>query len=715
MQKILINLCHTTLACWLVCVVQAQAPQKQLKVQVNHSASITAVAMSPDGIKILSGAENHIIHLREARSGHMIANISAHNGRINALAFAPDGKYFASASDDHLCILWNADNGTEIRRLKGHRNEVKTVAFAPNGQTLLTGSADGTAILWEVNTGKKLHTITGKYRVNSVAFSPDGKRFLVGFANGEAAYWDYTNKKRIKTISTKERLFYLAFSPDGKQFMAAERGQGMFNQGYLNLWDIESGKAVQSFSQRYSVYSKQTYYLYSAAFSPDGTQVLTCTANERGQPMNDFVVWDVKTGKKRMIYQEEAKQGIGFEALGFSANGKFIIAGSGDAVVRIIWAANGATLQAFRGAYTDKNSISKGVNAVDVSADGSKILAASWDNKIRYWQPSRKGTAIKVLKGHVFDVFAARFSPDGNQILSGGFDNQIRLWGLENNQLIKAGKEHLKDVNAVAFSPDGKKMLSGSNDRRVKLWIVDDSLGISKDTYYQASDYVVSVSFSPDGKHFLYAAANGEIYIHNAENGQIVNTIKDRSNGLQVPLYSAVYSPNGKQVASSSSRSLKIWDAATGKLKHAIELKSSAKELTYAKTGNWCAAITYPNIIQLWENGKDSLAFHRKLYVKDSDISSLVFSADGSKLLASCTDNTIRIWQTNSGQLLGTLYASLDGEVTWLVVTPDGKYDGNQPGLEYLNYVQPDGKTGPVPRKDPNRIRGLLQKLLSHS
>ncbi len=58
---------------------------------------------------------------------------------------------------------------------------------------------------------------------------------------------------------------------------------------------------------------------------------------------------------------------------------------------------------------------------------------------------------------------------------------------------------HKDNILSVAFSPDGKHLASGSNDQTVKLWSIESKTEIN--TLKGHTDYVSSVAFSRDGKY----------------------------------------------------------------------------------------------------------------------------------------------------------------------------------------------------------------------
>ena len=65
-------------------------------------------------------------------------------------------------------------------------------------------------------------------------------------------------------------------------------------------------------------------------------------------------------------------------------------------------------------------------------------------------------------------------------------------------------KGHTEFVSSVSFSPDGKRIASGSGDNTIKLW--DAATGEESLTLKGHTRGVTSVAFSPDGQRLASAS-----------------------------------------------------------------------------------------------------------------------------------------------------------------------------------------------------------------
>jgi WD40 repeat protein len=67
-------------------------------------------------------------------------SINAHQDWIRCVVYSPDGKKIATCSDDHIISIWDTENGDRLLEpLEGHTGVVLSIEFSPGGSFLVSG------------------------------------------------------------------------------------------------------------------------------------------------------------------------------------------------------------------------------------------------------------------------------------------------------------------------------------------------------------------------------------------------------------------------------------------------------------------------------------------------------------------------------------------------------------------------------------------------
>ena len=81
-------------------------------------------------------------------------------------------------------------------------------------------------------------------------------------------------------------------------------------------------------------------------------------------------------------------------------------------------------------------------------------------------------------------------------------------------------------------------------------------------------DVINGIAWSPDGRTLASPSADGTIRLWDAATGKLRRTLEGHEGGVN----SVAWSPDGKTLASASDdKSIRLWDAETGKLLEALE------------------------------------------------------------------------------------------------------------------------------------------------
>ena len=173
------------------------------------------------------------------------------------------------------------------------------------------------------------------------------------------------------------------------------------------------------------------------------------------------------------------------------------------------------------------------------------------------------------------------------------------------------------------------------------------------------------VALSPDGRQLAVATGIG-VWLYNAQTGAEIALLT----GHTSPVVSVAYSPNGKTLASGSSREIRLWNPSTHAHKTTF-VGQGANSLAYSPEGRTLAAGQWQGVDLLNAQTGERKSF---LSGHTGSVTSFAFSPDG-KRLASATDyyedTTIRLWNARTGKLLRTLSGHANS-VHSLAFSPDG-------------------------------------------
>jgi WD40 repeat protein len=200
-----------------------------------HGQRVEVVAFSPNGKRVLTGANDGKVIVWDAARGESLLMLRREGDSwIHAAAFSPDGLTIAVASYDGKITLWDAQGGHVRHTLTGYTNAIESLAYFPDGTRIVIASYDNTARILDTRLGSELLAFRGhRGAVMCVAVSPDGRRVATGSTDRSARVWDSeTGQEQLLLQGHRHPLDGIAFSPDGRR--VATTG---FDQT-IRLWDV---------------------------------------------------------------------------------------------------------------------------------------------------------------------------------------------------------------------------------------------------------------------------------------------------------------------------------------------------------------------------------------------------------------------------------------------------------------------------------------------
>ncbi|KAG8731187.1 hypothetical protein FRC11_004765 [Ceratobasidium sp. 423] len=162
--------------------------------------ALGSIAISPDGNWVTVSEDKHIL-LWDAQTKSFVesGNFLGHTDSVTCLAFSPNGHRIVSGSKDKTIRVWETHNReTAVGPLEGHNNTISSVMFSPDGTLIMSASRDHTIRVWDAQTGRLVFSpLRGHIaQVESVAFSPDGTRIVSGSRDTTIRVWDLQSLKQ---------------------------------------------------------------------------------------------------------------------------------------------------------------------------------------------------------------------------------------------------------------------------------------------------------------------------------------------------------------------------------------------------------------------------------------------------------------------------------------------------------------------------------------
>ena len=315
------------------------------------------------------------------------------------------------------------------------------------------------------------------------------------------------------------------------------------------------------------------------------------------------------------------------------------------------------------------------VNSLDFSHDGKYLASVGEDRNIRVWSvTNNKLQEIKTIKTNLELISDVGFNYDEKQVIVAG-DETVQLWRIKDGKLINS-YPHSAQVTSVAT--DGKLLATATTDGKINLWHQDGTL---QQTLTGHNGEVTDLKFYPGYSTKIEKKpqqSSPRLVSTGVDKTIRIWQIPDRHSVNEGGIYSLAISPNNENVfaAAGWDGKIQLWRKNSAGIKTLIRTlpghEGTINQIKYSPDGKLIASASSDQIIKLWdtENGNliDTLTGHQ------DGVNSISFSSDSKVLVSASEDKTIKIWNIeNKPQLNKTLTGHTDSIKT-VTVSPDNKF-----------------------------------------
>lgn len=433
-------------------------------------------------------------------------------------------------------------------------------------------------------------------------------------------------------------VWSVVFSPNGQWLAASDA------TGDIHIWQVADQQKVMTCKGH-------TSWVCAIAFSPD-SQLLAS-----GSTGNIVKLWDITTGDCVQTLRGHTEWVL---AVAFHPNGHLLASSSSDRTIKL-WQLQTGQCTTTLTAHTDW------VGTVTFSPDGNLLVSGSDDGTVKLWD-GQTATCLYTLEGHTGPVRSVAFSPDGEQIASGSRDLTVKIWAISTRRLIGTLIGHSKPVRSITYLPDqvndqlSNTLISASEDGTLRLWRIPEMQSLQ--VLYGHTGHVRSVAAHPTHALVASGSADQTVKLWHIQTGHCLRTWQGYTNFVLsvacVPdLSTQKITPFPLLASGSSDRTVRLWNLQTGQCLHTLtghtndvwSVAFSPVPLSIpGQTGAYpvLASSSTDQTIRLWD-----IQTGHCLHVLRGHtdwVHAIAFTPDGQFLASASSDQTIRIWEIATGQ-----------------------------------------------------------------
>ncbi len=595
-------------------------------------------------------------------------------------AFSPDGSRVVTGADDGTATVWDVASGNHLFPLPGGKAGVQRAIFSPHGQYIATLSLDGVARLF-TSSGASMGAVPedkGAWAVQ-VMFTPDDRLVVVNSRGSDAPaaidFWEISqstlgNKTSVPVPAEFIRDYgdAIAISPDSSRMAFA---------GSSHVAMI-----LQFHPQQVFMLSGHTGTIYSVAFSPDGKQLAT------GSTDGTAKIWDAKTGE--LVMNLRGHTNTVFRVAFDPANPLRVATASADGTERIWNITTGHPLAILTG----HRSV---VNSVNFSPDGRTIVTASWDGTAALWDASsfhsgpvtslaisgtrlassgQDGTAriwdlssypprsLLVLPEKSDNMSSVAFSPKGDRLAASGANGWAKVFDSSGNLLFSLPASN-RDVNSIAFNPTGDRIVTahdvGPEGGSVRVWDASSGSEVFNITHYQGA--VNAAIYSPDGQQIATAGSDQMVRLWDASGNPWPGSgAKQFVRRLQDVVMSLAFSPDGKLLAASTlDGTVEVFDLVGGRDFLLIGHRMAVTTVVFDASGKRLATSSWDRTARVWDVASHTATL---VFTHPRGVEAVAFTADGKYLATGCDDGVVRTFPLDDNELLAVARAHVTRGLT---------------------------------------------------
>lgn len=429
----------------------ADQPHTPLRTGRHGGAAVAMIAVAPDGRTLVTGDQAGVVvrwdaaPTRATLVPHVLYEPGVTEGShpVTAVAISPDGRFAAAASTLKSVRLFDLSGpGLPVEVYAQH--PVTALAFSA-ATTLLIGCMDRSLtdqlLAVDVHAPQTLRTVLSTRKepilqegVTALAVSADGKTVVSGTMSADVIVWNAADLTKRTSFSAKDPVVGVA--TDGTNAVvttAAGLGVGPFDR---SVGDAHI--QLWNLAHGSAVSAELAGSFLTATTAADAALGAVAVRDLDGS----VTTWGDLAG------QSLRQQGLVPDIVPDPRSAESVITVGLDGRIDFV---NAETAQVTR--HVDATGHG---DVMALAASGSSLITAHSDGTILVRDRATGQPVGPPLTGHHGPVL--RLAVTGNVLASGGNDGTVRLWDLNSHQQLRSWTADGKTITQVAFDATGRRL-----------------------------------------------------------------------------------------------------------------------------------------------------------------------------------------------------------------------------------------------------------------
>lgn len=509
---------------------------KSFTFNYEHRRNISRIALNKQGTLLLSVDETGRAILVNFISRTVLHHFNFKD-KVLDLQFSPDGHYFAIACNRFIQV-WKTPDFTEDRQFApfvrhrvyaGHYSDVTSVTWSNDSRFFISTSKDMTSRIFSLLSKEKdvAMTLAGHrdYVIN--AFFNETQEIIYTISKDGALFqWEYTERPSDESDEEEEESDSDSEMEDVQQKPMSWRitAKNFFHSNAnvkCATFHPKSNLLVVGFvNGEFRLYDLPEFNMIQQ-LSMGQNAVNTVNINKSGE----WLAFGSSKLGQLLVYEWQSESYIlkqqghfdSMNALCYSPDGSRIVTASDDGKIKIWDVASGFCLMTFQ-------EHTSSVTAVQFAKKGQVLFSSSLDGTVRAWDLIRFRNFRTFTATERVQFTSLAVDPSGEVVVAGSQDTfDIFVWSVQTAQLLDSLSGHEGPISCLAFGAENSVLASASWDKTIRIWNIFSRSQQVEPIEIQSD--VLSIALRPDSKEVSVTTLDGHITIWDVEDAKQLHII----------------------------------------------------------------------------------------------------------------------------------------------------------------------------------------------